>query len=132
MSRQSGLCGQSGPGGRGGPPKEYHEAVNKALVDLFASEWEVVEGPNDFKLKRKGEPPSAGKLASVPKRDGRNEFQRRIAQALVEVPWMLATIERLLEFIDPESKMPGFNEALKLADEFSSLREKVSKIKGGV
>lgn len=110
----------------------YVAAVNKALNDLLANEWEVVEGPNDFKLKKKGDPLSAGKIASVPKRDGRERFQRLFAEALVEVPWMLATIEQLLDFIDPDRKMPGFDEALRLVDEFPSLREKVSKIKGGV
>lgn len=120
----------SGQGGRSGLPKEYHEAVNEALVALLASEWEVVEGPNDFKLKKMGDPPSAGKIASVPKREGRDEFQRRIAGVLVAAPWMLETIE---EFVDTVSIMDESTlyKVRCLVKKMPDIKRRLLEIRGG-
>lgn len=117
---QSGLCGLH---------KEQIEGIRTALGELLASEWEVVEGPNDFKLKKKDDPASAGKIASVPKRDGRDEFQRRIAEVLVVTPWMLAVLDDILSFIDSDGVT--VKDAIEMAGRVDAYRHRVEEIKGG-
>ena len=109
--------------------KEQIEGIRTALGELLASEWEVVEGPNDFKLKKKGDPASAGKIASVPKRDGRDEFQRRIAEVLVATPWMLAVLDDILSFLDNDGVT--IKDAIAMVGRVDAYRHRVEEIKGG-
>ncbi len=112
--------------------EEYRLAVRARLHDILADEW-VLAGENvrEYKILLKSDPPSAGKIAAVPRRDGRDAISFGIACAIREVPWMLATLERLMGLVDPDGPTYSIREDIAIQDAFAGWKEKLEKIKGG-
>jgi len=112
----------------------YRKAVSRSVDYLLEQEWEVRESKASFRIYPVGCPESAGSIAEVKIREGRKDYNRKVADAIALLPRVIRLLDEaglcindLLEMLPYGSRLPdrvrAFMERLMAAEAAAKAEE---------